>query len=92
MDKLFVILPGTKVIGVIQAIFFIGAVVCLVGAAVEEDGLVAIYGVSLIILGLLAIPFKKVVKVAEYYISKIENEYDVREGTNNEQQITNSDL
>ena len=98
MDKLFVKRPGTKVIGVVQAIFFIAAAGCFIYALswdADYEGLRGTFlGITagLIVLGLLAIPFKRVVKAAEYYISKIENEYDVREGTNNEQQITNSDL
>ena len=92
MDKLFVKLPGTKVIGVVQAIFFLGAVACVFWAAIEENWFIIIYGVGLLVLGLLTIPFKSVVKAAEYYISKLENEYDVREGTFDERQITNSDL
>lgn len=87
MKTLYVQKKGTVVIGVLQWIFYILAFICLVigvYALIDEEtemGLIFL-GVMLLcyLIGVSTLPFKSIVKAADYYIATIENNYDIVNG------------
>lgn len=86
MKKVYVNLLGTKMLTFVQVLFFIAAVGCFIYACTWDADyenlrgtFFALFG-ALTISGLLVIPFKKVVKAAEYFIGSVESESEVVNG------------
>lgn len=76
-EKLQVKLTGSSFLTAIQIILFLAAAVCLYMVFAEEDSIYLAVFVGLIVSAISIIPFKKIVKAAEYYIARIEKDYEI---------------
>ena len=84
-EKLHVKLNGVSVVTIIQILIFLAAFGCFVYACTWDAGYEHLRGTFftyfgvLFISGLTLIPVKKLVKAAEYYIARIEKDYEIVE-------------
>ena len=83
MEKLYVRLNGVAIITFVQVLLFIAALATFIYACTWDarydhlSGTFLAVSGGLILLGLLAIPFKKIVKAAEYYIGIVERSNEI---------------
>lgn len=85
MEKLIVRRPGCTILTIVQVILFVASIGCFIYAITWDAkyehlrGTFFIYFFALLILGLMVVPFKRVVIAAEYYIARMEKDYTITE-------------
>lgn len=74
---------GSVVISILQGLFILAGIICLIMACTFDarydgtSGMYIIIGLSLLVSAALAIPFKTLVRAAEYYIGLTDAEYNI---------------
>lgn len=74
---------GSVVITILQGLFILAGIICLIVAGTFDakyDGTSGMYvriGLGLLVSAILAIPFKTIVRAAEYYIGLTDAAYNI---------------